>query len=107
MSTVMVLMIPLNIQAETQTSESITTTISINEEISLQKITTKMNIPENDRIHWGTIGGEASDYVERYPVIIQFFKGDEIIHVSQVNVKGDGSYEYQFKIRDTDTTLEQ
>ncbi|MCA9819865.1 MAG: hypothetical protein KC440_03680, partial [Nitrosarchaeum sp.] len=41
-------------------------------------------------------------YAERYPVIIQFFKEGEPIHVAQINVKGDGSYEYKFKIRTTD-----
>ena len=97
-----ILMFPTNIQAETQTAENITI-IPINEEIRLQKITTTMNIPESDKIHWGIIKGEASDYVERYPVIIQFFKGDELVHISQVSVKGDGSFEYQFKVRDMST----
>lgn len=61
-----------------------------------------MNIPEDKSLSWGAVKGEASDYVERYPVIIQFFKGDEPVHVAQVKVKGDGSYEYKFKIRNTD-----
>jgi len=51
----------------------------------------------------GIIKEEASDYVERYPVIIQFFKEDKLVHISQVSVKGDGSFEYQFKVRDMST----
>ena len=36
---------------------------------------------------------------ERYPVIIQFFKGDDRVHVAQVDVKGDDTYEYKFRVR--------
>jgi hypothetical protein len=74
----------------------------INDEISLQKTIAIMHIPEDKSLLWGKVKGDASDFVERYPVIIQFFKGDEPVHVAQVKVKGDGSYEYKFKIRNTD-----
>lgn len=74
----------------------------INDEISLQKTIATMHIPEDKSLLWGKVKGDASDFVERYPVIIQFFKGDEPVHVAQVKVKGDGSYEYKFKIRNTD-----
>lgn len=91
-------MIPSNISA---TSEKITIT-PIDDKISLEKRTATMHIPENKSFVWGMVKGEPSEYVERYPVIIQFFKGDEPIHVAQVKVKGDGSYEYKFKIRNVD-----
>ncbi|MFB5612496.1 MAG: hypothetical protein ACE5RL_04265 [Nitrosarchaeum sp.] len=94
-----VVMYPSSISAES--SESITI-IPIDEKISLEKTSAIMNIPENKLLSWGIVKGEPSDYVERYPVIIQFFKGDEPVHVAQVKVKGDGSYEYKFKIRNTD-----
>lgn len=83
-------------------SSEVVITSPINEELSLQKTIAIMNIPEDKSLSWGAVKGEASDYVERYPVIIQFFKGDEPVHVAQVKVKGDGSYEYKFKIRNTD-----
>ena len=44
----------------------------------------------------------VSDPAERYPVIIQFFKGEEPVHFAQVDVKGDGSYEYKFRVRSVD-----
>lgn len=83
-------------------SSEVVITSPINEEISLQKTIATMYIPEDKSLSWGKVKGDASDYVERYPVIIQFFKGDEPVHVAQVKVKGDGSYEYKFKIRNTD-----
>lgn len=61
-----------------------------------------MYIPEDKTLSWGMVKGGPSDYVERYPVIIQFLKGDEPVHVAQVKVEGDGSYQYKFKIRNTD-----
>jgi len=61
-----------------------------------------MNVPEDNKLSWGTVRGGASDYVERYPVIIQFYKDDVPVHVAQVDVKGDGSYEYKFRVRNID-----
>jgi hypothetical protein len=84
-----VVMHPSN--AWTESTESITI-IPIDEKISLEKTSAIMNIPENKLLLWGAVKGEPSDYVERYPVIIQFFKGEEPVHVAQVKVKGDGSY---------------
>ena len=62
-----------------------------------------MTVPENNELPWGTVKGAASDYVERYPVIIQFYKGEDPMHVAQVDVKGDGSYEYKFRVRNLDS----
>ena len=94
-----IIIIPENISAE---FNQITIT-PINEEISLEKITTTMNVPPENKLPWGTVRGDASDYVERYPVIIQFYKGEDPIHFAQVDVKGDGSYEYKFRVRNMDS----
>ncbi len=95
-----IMMIPDDISAETN-QNSITVT-PINEEISLQKTVTTMSIPQDNKLPWGEVIGIASDYVERYPVIIQFYKGEDPVHVAQVDVKGDGSYEYKFRVRSVD-----
>ena len=95
---------PSNVSALIQTPEEITTITPINEKISLEKTVTTMDIPKDVSLSWGAVKGEASDYAERYPVIIQFFKGDEPVHIAQVKVKGDGSYEYKFRIRNVDQT---
>ena len=92
-------MIPESISAE---SNQITIT-PINEEISLEKTITIMNVPEDNKLPWGTVRGDASDVAERYPVIIQFYKGEDPIHFAQVDAKGDGSYEYKFRVRSLDS----
>ena len=74
----------------------------INEKVSLETTITTLSIPENNVLPWGTVNGVASDVVERYPVIIQFYKGNEPIHIAQVETKGDGSYEYKFRVTNID-----
>ena len=95
-----IIMIPGNVSAEV--NQNTVTVTPINEEISLQKTITTMSIPEDNVLPWGSVRGTASDYVERYPVIIQFYKGDDPVHFAQVDVKGDGSYEYKFRVLNVD-----
>jgi len=90
------IMMPFETSAETN-QNSVTIT-PINDEISLQKTITTMKVPEDNQLPWGIVKGAASDYVERYPVIIQFYKGEEPIHFAQVDVIGDGSFEYKFRV---------
>lgn len=99
-----IMMIPANISAETN-QNSITVT-PINEEISLQKTITTMSVPKDNTLPWGSVIGGPSDYVERHPVIIQFYKGEDPVHFAQVDVKGDGSYEYKFRVRSVDSAGE-
>ena len=82
--------------------ESSTTILPINDEISLKKTVIPMHIPEDNVFPWGSVRGQASENVERYPVIIQIFKGEDPVHFAQVNVKGDGSFEYKFRVRNVD-----
>jgi len=83
-------------------AESITTITPINDEVSLKKTVIPMNIPVDNTFPWGAVRGQASEFAERYPVIIQIFKGEDPIHFAQVDVKGDGSFEYKFRIRNVD-----
>jgi len=79
----------------------------INEKVSLETTITTLTVPENNTLPWGTVYGAASDVAERYPVIIQFYKEHEVIHVAQVDTKGDGSYEYKFRVRNLDNQTGQ
>lgn len=97
-----IMMIPNDISAET--SQNIITVTPIDEKISLQQTITTMSVPQDNKLPWGIVKGAASDYVERYPVIIQFYKGEDPVHFSQVDVKGDGSYEYKFRVRSLDSS---
>ena len=96
-----IMMVPNDISAHT--SQNNITVTPINEELSLQQTITTMSIPQDNKLPWGTVIGAASDYVERYPVIIQMYKGEDPVHFSQVDVKGDGSYEYKFRVGSIDS----
>ena len=94
-----IMMIPADISAE---SNQVTVT-PINEKVSLETTITTLTVPENNTLPWGTVYGSASDVAERYPIIIQFYKGEDPVHFAQVDAKGDGSYEYKFRIRNLDS----
>jgi hypothetical protein len=92
----------LNAPAFAETSQ--TTVIKLNDELSLEKTVTVMSIPENNTLPWGTVKGKVNDPSQGYPVIIQFFKSleEDPIHVAQVNLKGDDSFEYKFRVLSID-----
>jgi len=84
-------------------ADSITTISPINEEISLKKTIIPMSIPDDNIFPWGSIRGQASENAERYPIIIQIFKGEDPVHFAQVDARGDGSFEYKFRIKNIDS----
>ena len=95
-----IMIVPNSAVAETNQNEI--SVSPINEKISLETTITTLTVPEDNTLPWGTVYGVASDVVERYPVIIQFYKGDEAVHIAQIDTKGDGSYEYKFRVRNMD-----
>ena len=95
-----IMIVPNSAVAETNQNEISVT--PINEKISLETTITTLTVPEDNTLPWGTVYGVASDVAERYPVIIQFYKGDEAVHMAQIDTKGDGSYEYKFRVRNLD-----
>ena len=100
----------LSIMIIPNTASAVTNEITvtpINEKISLETTITTLTVPENNTLPWGTVYGSASDVSERYPVIIQFYKDDEAVHIAQIDTKGDGSYEYKFRVRNVDTQTGQ
>jgi len=99
-----IMVIPNTVVAETNENISVT---PINEKVSLETTTTTLSVPENNKLPWGTVYGASSDVAERYPVIIQFFKDNEAVHVAQIDTKGDGSYEYKFRVRNLDQNTGQ
>ena len=94
--------IPSTVVAETNQNKI--SVVPINEKISLETTITTLSVPEKNTLPWGTVYGVASDVAERFPVIIQFYKGDEVVHIAQIDTKGDGSYEYKFRVRNLDSS---
>ena len=84
--------------------QSQTTVIPIDDEVSIEKTVTVMTVPENNTLPWGIVKGKVDDPASGYPVIIMFFKSleDDPVHVAQVNLKGDNSFEYRFRVLSVD-----
>ena len=102
LATLVVLTVIMGLNPNTAIAESSITITPINDEISLKKTVVPMNIPEDNTFPWGAVRGQASEHVERYPIIIQIYQGDDPVHFAQVDVKGDGSFEYKFRVRNVD-----
>lgn len=101
----MVLSLSLTMFDDSAFAESTqTSVIRLDDETSLEKTTLNMSIPETNTLPWGTIKGKVNDPSQGHPVIIQIFKSDESvpIHVAQVNLKGDHSFEYKFRLLSID-----
>jgi len=101
----MMLIMSVSLLDMTAFAESSQTTVTrLDDEISLEKTIISMNIPEDNTFPWGTIKGKVNDPSQGYPVIIQFFKSleDDPIHVAQVSLKGDNSFEYKFRLLSID-----
>ena len=79
------------------------TSVPLNEEISLEKTVIPMNIPLDNTHPWGAVTGGPSDYVDGYAIVIQFYQDGELVHTAQVAPSDDGSYEYQFRVRNLDS----
>ena len=71
---------------------------------SLQKTITGINIPADNEFPWGTVKGKVTNPAPGYPVIIKFFKSldDVPVHVAQVDLNDDNTFEYQFRLLSVD-----
>ncbi len=76
-----------------------TTTTAISWGLSLEKTVTTMEVPENNILPWGYVAGSVSNPAENHPVIILLYQDGVPVHVAQVGVDDDGSYEYKFRVR--------
>jgi len=80
------------------THESQTEIISLGGIMALEKSTIFFHSPEENSLPWAFVEGKIANHVEGYPVIIQIFKENNAVHFAQTNVNHDGSYEYKFRV---------
>lgn len=89
--------------------ESQTEITPINNSMGIEKTTLHMYVSKDNKLPWGFVEGNIPNHVTGYPVIIQIFDNDEIItgnsvgavHFAQTPVNEDGSYEYKFRVLDS------
>ena len=84
------------------THESQTEITPLNGMMGLEKSTVFFHAPETNSLPWGFVEGKIANHVEGYPVIIQIFKSNDAVHFAQTNVEKDGTYEYKFRVLNSD-----
>lgn len=89
------------IAALSATAFAETTIIPLDSSIGLERTVVPFHASADNKLPWGYVEGKISNAAENYPVIIQFFRDGEPVHIAQTDVKEDGSYEYKFRVRDT------
>lgn len=77
--------------------------IPLTGEIGLEKTILSLHASPDNVLPWGFVEGKIVNHVSSYPVIIQIYDDDgDATHFAQTNVQDDGSYEYQFRVRNVD-----
>ena len=77
--------------------------IPLNGEIGIEKTILLLHASPDNTLPWGFVEGKIDNHVSSYPVIIQIYDDDgDASHFAQTDVEEDGSYEYQFRVRNVD-----
>lgn len=84
------------VQAQDMTTEY----IPIHGTIHLERTTIPMHVPADNPFPWGHVKGTIQNPAEGYDVIIQVYQDGMPVHLAQVGVQEDGSYEYRFRALD-------
>ena len=98
-----------NANSFAESIESQTEITPISNSMGMEKTTLQMSISKDNKLPWGFVEGKISNHVDDYPVIIQIFDNNKFItgnsvgavHFAQTPVNEDGSYEYKFRVLDS------
>ena len=86
--------------APVQAQDTTTEYIPIDGTIRLEKTTITMHVPADNPFPWGHVRGTIQSPAEGYDVTIQVYQDGMPVHLAQVGVQEDGSYEYMFRTLD-------
>ena len=84
------------------THEPQTEITPLNGLIGLEKSIVFFHTPNENSLPWAFVEGAIANHVEGYPVIIQIFKENQVVHFAQTNVDSNGQYEYKFRVLNSD-----
>lgn len=86
--------------APVHAQDTTTEYILIHGTIHLERTTIPMHVPADNPFPWGHVRGTIQNPAEGYDVIIQVYQDGMPVHLAQVGVQEDGSYEYRFRALD-------
>lgn len=87
--------------------DAVTEYVSLDGAIQLEKTTIPMHVPADNQFPWGHVRGTIHNPAEGYDVVIVMYQDDMVVHLAQVGVQEDGTYEYRFRaldVKDGQTT---
>lgn len=80
-----------------------TTQISLGDGTAIERTQITFNIPSDNVQPWAFVEGIVENPVKGYPVIIQIHNSNaEPMKFAQVDLAGDGTYEYRFRVSSLD-----
>ena len=88
------------------THESQTEIIPLSGIMGIEKTTILFHAPETNTLPWGFVEGNVINPVEGYPVIIQIFQKNDVIHFAQTNVGENGDYAYKFRVLNSNNGID-
>ena len=80
--------------------DTVTEYVPLGGVIQLEKTTIPMHVPADNQFPWGHVKGTIHNPAEGYDVIIMMYQEDMPVHLAQVDVQEDGTYEYRFRALD-------
>ncbi len=89
---------------ESLVKNPVTTIEKIDEKTSIKKTLTGFVVPTDNKMPWASIHGNVNNPALGHPVIMKFFKSldDVPVHIAQVDLKSDDTFEYQFRVLSID-----
>ena len=87
--------------------DAVTEYVSLGGAVQLEKTTIPMHVPADNQFPWGHVRGTIDNPAEGYDVTIMIYQDDSPVHLAQVGVQEDGTYEYRFRaldVKDGQTT---
>ena len=58
--------------------------------IGLEKSSVVFHTPQGNTLPWAFVEGKVGNNVEGYPIIIQIFKNNHVVHFAQTDIGEDG-----------------
>ena len=81
--------------------DAVTEHVPLNGVVQLEKTTIPMHVPADNQFPWGHVKGTIQNPADGYDVVIVMYQDGMRVHLAQVGVQEDGTYEYMFRALDT------
>lgn len=96
----MAILIAVSMVSVAQAQDVTTEHIPLEGSLYVEKTTILMHVSSDNPFPWGHVKGVVQNPAEGYDVVIQMHQNGVPVHLAQVSVQADGSFEYRFRALD-------